>query len=76
MTKGGREMEPFLLLVALVLAAVLGVRDMALAQLIFVGVKSVEKAPLPPLLVQAGVAPKRFCFEHRYYSCTLLFFFL
>lgn len=39
MTKGDREIEPYLLLVALVIAAALRVRNMALAQLIFVGVR-------------------------------------
>lgn len=68
-------MEPYLLLVALVIAAALRVRNVALAQLVVV-VVSVEKAPLLPLLMQAGVAPKRFCFEHRYYTCTLLVLFL
>lgn len=36
----------------------------------------VEKARPLPLLVQPGVAPKRFCFQQRCYTCALLFFFL
>lgn len=70
-------MLPYLLLIALLIAAALRNGNMVLAQLIFVGVSRQERTRPLPLLTWAGVAPKlSFFFQKRCYTCTLLFLFL